>query len=39
MDKSFPHLPDTPFPGLANVNPYQAASTYDYGQWRDNAHI
>lgn len=39
MEKSFPHLPDTPFPGLANVNPYQAASTYDYGQWRDNAHI
>lgn len=39
MEKPFPHLPDTPFPGLANVNPYQAASTYDYGQWRDNAHI
>lgn len=39
MEKSFPHLPDTSFPGLANVNPYQSASTYDYGQWRDNAHI
>lgn len=35
----FPHLPDTPFPGLSNVNPYQVPNSFDYGQWRDNARI
>lgn len=35
----FPHLPDTPFPGLSNVNPYQVPNSFNYGQWRDNARI
>lgn len=35
----FPHLPNTPFPGLSSVNPYQVPNSFDYGEWRDNARI
>lgn len=33
MSKSFPHLADTAFPNLDNVDPYERKATFDYGRY------
>ena len=33
MSKSFPHLADTAFPNLDNVDPYERKTTFDYGRY------
>lgn len=33
MSRNFPHLDDTAFPNVANVDPYKYENTFDYSTW------
>ena len=39
MERDFPHLGDTPFPHLSNVDVWKYRNNFDYGRWEDNARI
>lgn len=39
MAREFPHLNDTAFPHLGNINVYQYQNNFDYTRWTDNAYI
>lgn len=39
MERDFPHLGDTPFPHLSNVDVWQYRNNFDYSRWEDNARI
>ena len=33
MSTKFPHMSDTTYPGIDNVNPYETANKFDYSRW------
>lgn len=39
MERDFPHLGDTAFPHLSNVDVWQYRNNFDYSRWEDNARI
>lgn len=39
MEREFPHLGDTAFPHLSNVDVWKYRNNFDYGRWEDNARI
>lgn len=39
MERDFPHLGDTEFPHLSNVDVWQYRNTFNYTRWQDNARI
>lgn len=39
MERGFPHLGDTAFPHLSNVDVWQYRNNFDYSRWEDNARI
>lgn len=39
MERDFPHIGDTPFPHLSNVDVWKYRNNFDYGRWEDNARI
>lgn len=39
MGRDFPHLGDTAFPHLSNVDVWQYRNNFDYSRWEDNARI
>lgn len=39
MERDFPHLGDTPFPHLSNVDVWKYRNNFDFGRWEDNARI
>lgn len=39
MERDFPHLGDTAFPHLSNVDVWQYRNNFDYSRWEDNAQI
>lgn len=39
MERDFPHLGDTAFPHLSNVDVWKYRNNFDYGRWEDNARI
>lgn len=39
MERDFPHLGDTAFPHLSNVDVWQYRNNFDYSRWVDNARI
>lgn len=39
MERDFPHLGDTAFPHLSNVDVWQYRNNFNYSRWEDNARI
>lgn len=39
MERDFPHLGDTAFPHLSNIDVWQYRNNFDYSRWEDNARI
>lgn len=39
MERDFPHLGDTAFPHLSNVDVWKYRNNFDYGRWEDNARV
>lgn len=39
MERDFPHIGDTPFPHLSNIDVWKYRNNFDYSRWGDNARI
>ena len=39
MKRDFPHIGDTAFPHLSNIDVWKYRNNFDYSRWEDNARI
>lgn len=39
MERDFPHIGDTAFPHLSNIDVWKYRNNFDYSRWEDNARI
>lgn len=39
MERNFPHIGDTAFPHLSNIDVWKYRNNFDYSRWEDNARI